>query len=58
MTVTVCKHGNQIDIEWLPAERGAGFYRQTLRMPMCKECILEAAMDAMEQQTEPFDRKL
>lgn len=54
MTVTVCKHGNRIDVEFMPAEVDGGFYKQTVKMPICKKCIVEAVMGAMVNQTQPF----
>ena len=54
MTIAVCIHGRKIDVKFLPAGIGGGFYIQTAEMPMCKDCILEATMEAMERACESF----
>jgi len=54
--IAVCKHGNKIDIEFCQPETSAGIYRQTVKMTMCRECVLDATMEAMERACETIEQ--
>lgn len=52
MSIAVCRHGNKIDVEFVSATIGNAYYRQTAKVPVCRQCVLDATMEAMERMCE------
>lgn len=51
----VCRHGNKVDVEF-SADRADGFYRLIARMPVCRECMIDAIVDVMDRSRSALAR--